>query len=478
MRNKRLLAGFAAALLLGGALAEPVATEYLVNLSPAEIRQLEQRLFQLGYLSGAYDEVYDANTRLALESFQQANGLTVTGAADEETQARLASNDALSRQDYLTRFANAYAQMTPMGRGSVSNDVMIMQRRLKEYGYFSGDCDGVFSEATQLAVESFQMVNGLTVTGVADGAMLMRLMADSPIAWPSYLSEMSAALGDSGLSVYALQKKLAQMGCFTGECTGSFGELTQKAVLRFQEDNGLEATGVADAATWAVLYSNTAAAATDALRFGDYGENIRALQMRLNGLGFFDHEITGEYGYTTESAVRLFQMAGGTPVTGEIDGDTYTRLMSDSAPSMQDRGVQQAFQLTLDLADEDAREAVAAAARRMLNQRFPDDDDDLYPGFAFVQYVCVDAGLPVTFPEDLIRLADQPVDAVDEVEAGDIVAFQNASGDNVTIRLAIGAGDGQIVNTTESGGWVILSFMDQMGSANIYRWSARPRFGE
>ena len=59
------------------------------------------------------------------------------------------------------------------------------------------------------------------MNGVADGAVLMRLMADSPITWPAFLTEMSAAEGDSGLNVYVLQKKLALLGYFTGSCTGS-----------------------------------------------------------------------------------------------------------------------------------------------------------------------------------------------------------------------------------------------------------------
>ena len=48
----------------------------------------------------------------------------------------------------------------------------------------------------------------------------------------------------------------------------------------------------------------------------------------------------------------------------------------------------------------------------------------------------------------------------------------------VTILMTIGAGDGKIIYTTENGGWVVLSYMDQLESANIYRWDARGAFGE
>ncbi len=480
MSIKRFLAGLAAAALLCGALAEPVDTEYLVDMSSDEVLQLEQRLAQLGYLTEGSDGVYDANTRMAIESFQQANGLEMTGMADKTTLERLNGADALSRQDYLRRFSSAYAQMTPLEKGSVSNDVQQLQRRLKEYGYFSGAADGVFGDATQMAVESFQMVNGLTVTGVADGATLMRLMADSPITWPAYLTEMSAAAGDTGLNVYALQRKLKQMGYFHGECTGSYGDLTQQAVTQFQRENGLEQTGSADAATWVAIYSGAAVTShrDDALQLGDSGETVQQLQERLNALGYFDYEITGEFGYAMETAVRLFQLACGMTATGVLDPDTLTRLMDVAAPSTQDESVQAAFAAMLDAADSNTQSALAEAATRMLGSAFDVADDDLYPGYAFVQYVCAAVGLPVIQPEDLIRMADQQVESVSAVDSGDIVAFQSVSGDSVSILLAIGAGDGKIICTTENGSWVVVSFMDQLESANIYRWDARGDFGE
>ena len=477
MKHPIILPIFLAAALSVGARAELSGADAQVDMSSEQTYRLEQRLSSLGYLSGEADETYDAETRSALESFQQANGLEVTGLADETTLERLNSADAVSRQDYLTGFANAYAQMVPLEKGSATNDATVlqrMQRKLKEYGYYTGPEDGVFTDATQQAVESFQMVNGLPVTGVADGAMVMRLMADAPITWPAFLAEMSAQEGDSGLNVYVLQKRLTQMGYFTGSCSASYGELTRDAVERFQRDAGIVPTGQADAATWAAIYSRATSGADggDALQMGDYGDRVLAVQERLNALGFFDHEITGSYSFTTETAVRLFQMAVGLTPTGALDGETLSRLMADTAASMLDGAVQQRFTQVLDAADADAQARVAGIARGLVGASFGTADDALYPGFAFVQYVCVSAGLPVTFPEDLIRMADRQVENVSAIEAGDIVAFQSASADAVTMLLAIGAGNGMVVSTTESGGWAELSYMDRMEGATIYCWDA------
>jgi len=473
MKFKMILALLTALSLAGSALSEPVDTEYLVDMTSEQVIRLEQRLSELGFFSGEGDSTYDADTRAALESFQQANGLEVTGLADSATLERLDSADAVSRQDYLSRFAGAYARMAPLSVGASSNDVLVMQRHLKDIGYFSGEPSGEFDDATRQAVESFQMVNSLPITGVADGATLMRLMADSPIAWTAFLSEMSAGEGDTGLNVYVLQSRLAQMGYFTGSRTACFGELTRQAVQRFQQDSGLEVTGRADTATWAAIYSRAGAAdvPTDAMKFGDSGENVRAVQTRLNALGFYDNALSGEYGYATETAVRLFQTAAGLEPTGMLDADASSLLMSDTAPSMLDGGVQQRFSDMLSSADDAARARILDIAKAHIGASFDGEEDDLYPGFSFVQYVCVAAGLPVTIPEDLIGMAAQQVQSIDDVKAGAIVAFQSNGDNAVNMVMAIGMGGGKVIGTSESGGWAEPTYMEQMDGATIYCWS-------
>ena len=472
MKAMKLFA-IALAAMLGCCASAELSGDRPVDMSSDEVYRLEMRLAELGYFSGEANETYDTETRSALESFQQANGLDVTGAADEATSQRLFDSAALSRKDYLTRFSNAYAQMAPLAEGSSSNDVLVMQRRLKDYGFYAPNPTGSFDSATRRAVERFQMVNGLQVTGVADGAMLMRLMADSPITWPAFLAEMSAGDGDAGLNVYALQKQLSRLGYFTGVCTASYGELTQQAVRLFQQDNGLQPTGQADANTWALIYSGTAKSPKrdDALQFGDFGDEIRALQERLNALGFFDQEIDGNFGYTTETAVRLFQMASSLEATGALDARTQEQLDSDKAASMLDSLVQARFTMMLDAADERTQHDVAEVAESLVGAFLGTQDDALYPGFSFVQYVCVAAGLPVTAPETLIRLADDPVESADEIQPGNVVAFQTSASDSVTMLMTVGLGDGRVIYATPEIGWVVMSYIDQIDSDSVFRWA-------
>ena len=441
MRIQRYIAAMLAALSLAvPARAESVASEYLVNMSGEEIRALEERLHALGYLSAEADSVYDADTRQALEGLQQANGLIVTGQLDDDTRAVLEDGAVVSRQAYLQRFAQTYQDMEPLQTGSVSNQVQTMQQRLIEYGYFAGNSDGVFGDATQMAVQRFQMVNGLPVTGIADGMTMMRLMADVPISWQGYLSEMSCAQGDVGLNVYVLQKRLRVMGYFEGECTGSFGELTQKAVAAFQSDNGLEPTGSADASLWELIYSGSAVTRRrlDVLSLGDTGVNVTQIQQQLAALGYYAREASGSFDRATETALRL---------------------------------TQESFAALMNLRGADVQARIARAAQDLVGREFQIEDDPLYPGFALVQYVCVAAGLPVTAPETLIRRADDPVESADEIRPGNVVAFQTSASDSVTMLMTVGLGDGRVIYATPEIGWVVMSYIDQIDSDSVYRWA-------
>ena len=51
-------------------------------------------------------------------------------------------------------------------RGSTGDDVAAVQKRLKQWGYYTGAVDGIFGYGTERAVKWFQQKNGLTADGV------------------------------------------------------------------------------------------------------------------------------------------------------------------------------------------------------------------------------------------------------------------------------------------------------------------------
>ena len=60
-------------------------------------------------------------------------------------------------------------------KGASGTTVTEIQTRLKNWGYYSGEIDGVFGSATEKAVKYFQQKNGLTADGVVGAQTLAAL---------------------------------------------------------------------------------------------------------------------------------------------------------------------------------------------------------------------------------------------------------------------------------------------------------------
>lgn len=58
------------------------------------------------------------------------------------------------------------AQVAVLKQGSKGGEVKEVQRRLKQWGYYKGEIDGVYGKGTIDAVKQFQKKNGLTADGI------------------------------------------------------------------------------------------------------------------------------------------------------------------------------------------------------------------------------------------------------------------------------------------------------------------------
>lgn len=457
---RTLCAVMALGMCAGGFAEQDVASE--------RVLEIERALYSLGYHDDNFDALLDDVTKVALRSFQRANDLNPTGEPDSATLALLDSGMGVTCHQYLVELKNEYGEVPILQSGSAGEAVGELQLKLKELGYFSGECDGVFGDATLAAVKRFQMANGLTEDGSADCSTQLRLYEGSPLSWQTFLETAVAAFGDTGLHVRQLQRKLKELGYFEGDCTGNYGEMTQKAVALFQETNLLENTGVADLSTCTALYEGLAEPLKDpsTLSIGDSGDSVAQLQSSLAGYGYFDRNVTGIFGATTEIAVRLFQMANGLPSTGEADGE-MTALLSVGSPMEMDY-VRETLREQVRSQGDSARAVIGSTAMRLRGQSFEPDDEDLYDGFAFVQYVCVVSGVPVVAPEDLIDMIAEPVESFDEAQTGDILSIQRADG---TSLLAIATGAGGAVYATQDGGYVLETDLRSLAAGEVYRWN-------
>ena len=99
---------------------------------------------------------------------------------------------------------------------------------------------------------------------------------------------------------------------------GIFGTPTHDAVRAFQVGQGLAATGIVDAATWARLVVPLAP--------GARGDAVAAVQRLLVAKRGVSLPIDGIYGSPTVAAVTVFQGHAGLPTTGKMDAATWRNL--------------------------------------------------------------------------------------------------------------------------------------------------------
>ena len=90
--------------------------------------------------------------------------------------------------------------------GSRGKDVTTLQTKLKRWGYYSGNVDGIFGPQTQSAVKSFQKKNGLAVDGMVGPATAKALgmtLSGSASGSSSGSSGSSGSVNSSDLNLLA-----------------------------------------------------------------------------------------------------------------------------------------------------------------------------------------------------------------------------------------------------------------------------------
>ncbi|MBQ8374288.1 MAG: spore cortex-lytic enzyme [Clostridia bacterium] len=98
-------------------------------------------------------------------------------------------------------------------QGARGGEVKEVQRRLKQWGYYSGSVDGIFGAGTKKAVISFQKKNGLTADGVVGKATYRALgMNDSYNVLQGSVPSQGGTNGYSESDVYLLARTIYAEG--------------------------------------------------------------------------------------------------------------------------------------------------------------------------------------------------------------------------------------------------------------------------
>jgi N-acetylmuramoyl-L-alanine amidase len=133
-------------------------------------------------------------------------------------------------------------------------------------------------------------------------------------------------LGARGDAVLDLQARLGALGHPIDRLEhGTFGPSTERAVRTFQQRRQLIVDGSVGDHTWSELVEAGYASGDRLLylRFPSFrGDDVRALQGRLNLLGFDAGREDGIFGERTDAAVREFQRNVGLPSDGIVGATT------------------------------------------------------------------------------------------------------------------------------------------------------------
>lgn len=159
-------------------------TEYSSSLrigsTGQRVKELQERLKELGYYDGAIDGDFGVNTEKAFKAFQNASGLVVDGIAGSDINI-LYDSSAVSYEEFLLtgvaqeeekEQVKEEEKPTEYKKGDFSEEIKKAQEKLIELGYFEGEADGSFGSSTEQAVMAFQDANNLAINGILDETTL------------------------------------------------------------------------------------------------------------------------------------------------------------------------------------------------------------------------------------------------------------------------------------------------------------------
>ena len=219
-----------------------------------------------------YKVTYNNKTGYVMQKF-----VTLSDAAKKALGTSSSSSSSGNAAKSTSKYANV-TSISKLGnppdytqKGSSGDSVEKLQQALKIKGYYKGVVDGKFGANTESAVKAYQKAVGISQTGKADYATIMKLFGkvttttvanDPKMNGITKISQITVPAtskkGDSGKNVLALQQALKIKGYYKAPIDSKYGDQTVEAVKAFQKSKGLSQDGVAGNATIKALFGKNA----------------------------------------------------------------------------------------------------------------------------------------------------------------------------------------------------------------------------
>lgn len=155
-------------------------------------------------------------------------------------------------------------QPAPKVFRATKDQIKEVQTKLTAAKMHAGEATGKLDDATRKAIKQWQGDNGLKKTGTLNRATLEKMgveLTDAqkliPVSESSFASEKKDAADKPKRTIFRAtkdqiieaQKKLKAGNLYTGEETGKLNDATRDGLKKFQEANGLKATGTLNQVT-------------------------------------------------------------------------------------------------------------------------------------------------------------------------------------------------------------------------------------
>lgn len=109
-----------------------------------------------------------------------------------------------TKHEQETNIPSAHVQEVLSKRGSYGSEVTAIQKKLKNWGYYTGSVDGIYGSRTETAVRYFQRKNGLVVDGIAGKNTLAAMGIQSSSSSPASSSVGGYSSSDLNLIARAV----------------------------------------------------------------------------------------------------------------------------------------------------------------------------------------------------------------------------------------------------------------------------------